>query len=61
MFQQSSHSEIMTIIYLINPSTNKLFNEVWKRNSTLAAALYNRILLMIDIKDPVEVIDFVGQ
>ncbi len=61
MFQQSSHSEIMTIIYLINHSTNKLFNEVWKRNSTLAAALYNRILLMIDIKDPVEVIDFVGQ
>ncbi len=28
MFQQSSHSEIMTIIYLINHSTNKLFNEV---------------------------------
>ncbi len=25
-FQQSSHSEIMTIIYLINHSTNKLFN-----------------------------------
>ncbi len=61
IFQQSQHSEIMTIIYLINHSTNKLFNEVWKRNSTLAVAWFNRILLMIDIKDPVEVIDFVGQ
>ncbi len=27
VFKQSEHDEIMTIIYLINHSTNKLFNE----------------------------------
>jgi hypothetical protein len=28
MFQQSQHSKMMTIIYLINHSTSKLFNQV---------------------------------
>ena len=28
MSQQSLHTELMTIIYLINQSTNKLFNEI---------------------------------
>ena len=28
MFYQSEHSKIVTIIYLINHSTSKLFNEV---------------------------------
>jgi hypothetical protein len=28
MFRQSSNTEVITIIYLINQSTNKLFNEI---------------------------------
>ena len=35
MFQQSQHSEIMTIIYLINHSASKLFNQVWNQNQPL--------------------------
>jgi hypothetical protein len=47
MFRQSSHSEIMAIIYLINHSTSKLFNEVCILNNT---AQYRNFWILPRIK-----------